>query len=216
MFRGRGSSSSSGPSSGVPAGNRDRQLAALIAIATIPGALLGALFAASVEDTFERPVLAALLLGVTGWALLSAESHYEERKEKPRPESALNVLDATLIGFAQATAMLPGISRSGTTIATGLWRGIDREAAREVLVPAGHPDHARRDHREDSRHDQGRNVGQRRRDGARRAASAVTGRARDRGDARAREAARAEAVRRVLLLRADRGFAHRARARLSR
>ena len=114
---------------GGPGRERDRHLAALIAIATIPGALLGAIFAASVEDTFERPVLAALLLGVTGWALLSAESHYEGRKEKPRPEGSLNVLDATLIGFAQATAVLPGISRSGTTIATSLWRGIDREAA---------------------------------------------------------------------------------------
>lgn len=114
---------------GGPGGALDRQLAAMIAIATIPGALLGALFAANVEDTFERPVLATLLLGVTGWALLSSESYFEARKEKPRREGDLNVLDATLIGFAQATAVLPGISRSGMTISTGLWRGVERETA---------------------------------------------------------------------------------------
>lgn len=107
----------------------DRRLAWLIVIGTVPGAVLGGVFASQVETTFERPVLAALLLGVTGWALISAESAFEERKAEPRPEGALTPLDAGLIGLAQATAVLPGISRSGTTIATGLWRGIGRETA---------------------------------------------------------------------------------------
>lgn len=107
----------------------DRRLAGLIVIGTIPGAVLGGIFASRVETTFERPVLATLLLGVTGWALLSAESAFEERKEAPREEGSLTPLDAGLIGVAQATAILPGISRSGSTIATGLWRGISRETA---------------------------------------------------------------------------------------
>ena len=107
----------------------DRRLAWLIVIGTVPGAVLGAVFASRVETTFERPVLATLLLGVTGWALLSAESAYEERKEEPREEEAITAMDAGLIGLAQATAILPGISRSGSTIATGMLRGISREAA---------------------------------------------------------------------------------------
>ncbi|MGH2785079.1 MAG: undecaprenyl-diphosphate phosphatase [Actinomycetota bacterium] len=107
----------------------DRRLAALIVIGTIPGALLGALLASQVEDTFERPVLATLFLGITGWILISAETHYEERKTAPRTEGTLTPVDAGLIGIAQATAILPGISRSGTTIATGLWRGVNREDA---------------------------------------------------------------------------------------
>ena len=114
---------------GGPGRAPDRRLAGLIVIGTVPGAVLGGIFASRVETTFERPVIATLLLGVTGWALLSAESAYEERKEAPRTEGALTPLDAGLIGLAQATAVLPGISRSGTTIATGMWRGIGRETA---------------------------------------------------------------------------------------
>lgn len=114
---------------GGPGRERDRHLAALIAVATIPGALFGALLTSVVEDSVERPVLAAVLLGVTGWALLSSESYFEQRKEKPRQEGSLNMLDATLIGVAQATAVFPGISRSGATIAAGLWRGVERETA---------------------------------------------------------------------------------------
>lgn len=114
---------------GGPGREPDRRLAGLIVIGTVPGAVLGGVFASRVETTFERPVLATLLLGVTGWALLSAESAYEQRKEEPRPEGSLTPMDAGLIGLAQATAILPGISRSGTTIATGMWRGISRETA---------------------------------------------------------------------------------------
>jgi undecaprenyl-diphosphatase len=114
---------------GGPGREPDRRLAGLIVIGTVPGAVLGGIFASRVETTFERPVIAILLLGVTGWALLAAESSYEERKEEPRPEGALTPMDAGLIGLAQATAILPGISRSGTTIATGMLRGISRETA---------------------------------------------------------------------------------------
>ena len=107
----------------------DRKLGGFIVIGTVPAAVLGAVFASRVDSTFERPVVATLLLGVTGWALLSAESIYEERKEEPRPEGSLTAADAALIGLAQGVAILPGVSRSGSTIATGMWRGISREAA---------------------------------------------------------------------------------------
>ena len=110
-------------------GEPDRKLAWLIVIGTIPGAVLGAVFSSQVESAVERPVIAALLLGVTGWALLAAETAFEEREAEPRTEEQINLVDAGLIGLAQATAILPGISRSGTTIATGLFRGIGREAA---------------------------------------------------------------------------------------
>ncbi|MGH2726453.1 MAG: undecaprenyl-diphosphate phosphatase [Actinomycetota bacterium] len=107
----------------------DRKLAWLIVIGTIPGAAIGGVFSSQIESTFDRPVVAALLLGVTGWALLAAETAFEEREAEPRSEEQITRADAGLIGLAQATAILPGISRSGTTIATGLFRGISREAA---------------------------------------------------------------------------------------
>lgn len=114
---------------GGPGREPDRRLAGLIVIGTLPAAVVGAVLANRVETTFERPVLATLLLGVTGWLLFSAESAYEERKEEPRPEGSLTPMDAGFIGLAQAASILPGISRSGTTIATGMWRGLTREAA---------------------------------------------------------------------------------------
>lgn len=107
----------------------DRRLAWLIVIGTVPGAVIGAIFSSQVESAVERPVVAALLLGVTGWALLAAETKFEEHEGEPRTEEQITRVDAGLIGLAQASAILPGISRSGTTIAMGLFRGINREDA---------------------------------------------------------------------------------------
>lgn len=106
-----------------------RRMFLLIVLGTIPAALVGGLLESWVNDSLERPVLAAILLGVNGWALLSAESAYEDRMEKPRGEEGLRPLDALVVGAAQATAIAPGISRSGMTIASGMAMGVSREAA---------------------------------------------------------------------------------------
>jgi undecaprenyl-diphosphatase len=82
-----------------------------------------------IESVFERPVVASFLLGVNGWLLLTAESHYEERDKEPRGEDTVDTADAITVGLAQTTALLPGISRSGTTISAGMLRGLSREAA---------------------------------------------------------------------------------------
>lgn len=107
----------------------DRRLVLLLAIGTLPAALVGGIFSSRIESSFERPVLVSFLLGVTGWALLSVESAYEDRKEPARGEDALRPADSAGIGVAQAISVLPGISRSGSTIAAGMALGISREAA---------------------------------------------------------------------------------------
>lgn len=107
----------------------DRRLIKLLAIATVPAAVAGGVLNGFFESSFERPVLAAFLLGVTGYFLMSAETRAEAREEEPKTEEALEPADAGVIGLAQAVAILPGISRSGATIVAGMRRGFDRAAA---------------------------------------------------------------------------------------
>lgn len=110
-------------------GGAERRTLGLLAIGTIPAAVLGGVAGSRIEGAFERPVLVSLLLGVTGWALLSAEGSLEARSEEPRGEDSIGAVDAGVVGVAQAAAILPGISRSGSTIAAGMARGLSRDAA---------------------------------------------------------------------------------------
>jgi undecaprenyl-diphosphatase len=108
----------------------DRRVVGLIVVATVPAAIVGGIFSSQVGRVFERPVVISMLLAVTAWILFSAESAYEERdQEKARDERMMTGLDAAAIGGAQAVAILPGVSRSGSTIAAGMFRGFSREAA---------------------------------------------------------------------------------------
>jgi len=108
----------------------DRRFVGLIAIGTIPAAIVGAVFHSQVDRAFERPVAISFLLAVTAWILFSAESRYEAQDQgKTRDERMMMTIDAVAIGGAQAIAILPGISRSGSTIAAGMFRGLSRETA---------------------------------------------------------------------------------------
>jgi undecaprenyl-diphosphatase len=90
----------------------------LIVLATIPAALAGYLAEDFVEELFGTPRIASVLLIVTGLILVVSERL--GRKLKGLTE--LSVRDAVWIGLAQAAAIAPGLYRSGTTIAAGLWR----------------------------------------------------------------------------------------------
>jgi undecaprenyl-diphosphatase len=96
-----------------------------IILGTIPAALAGVFLKDFFESVFAAPAAVAALLIVTGFILALAERFSEPWRELPD----LLWLDAVLIGIAQAVAILPGISRSGATISTGLWRGLNREQA---------------------------------------------------------------------------------------
>lgn len=101
------------------------RLAWYVVLGTVPAAVLGYLLEDFFERLFARPVAAAAFLLVT--AALLAASEYRGRRE--RDLNTLTLLDALLIGLGQAVAILPGISRSGATIATGLARNLKREPA---------------------------------------------------------------------------------------
>lgn len=97
----------------------------LLILATIPGALIGAVGENTFEALFGAPAWAAGFLLVT--ALILAIS--EKLGQRTRGEDSLRWWEALLIGLAQGVAIAPGISRSGATIAMGLVLGLRRPAA---------------------------------------------------------------------------------------
>lgn len=102
-----------------------RRLFFFIALATLPGALAGLLLEKAAETLFRSPALVATTMGSVGLLLLWAE----RAGRRLRDIRALTLADAILIGLSQALAVVPGVSRSGITMTTGLFRGLDREAA---------------------------------------------------------------------------------------
>jgi undecaprenyl-diphosphatase len=114
-------------SSDAPSGDGSPQarLAWWIILATIPAALMGALWQDQFEALFDSPIRVAVLLLVTGvWLVLA-----ERLGRKERQAEGLHWWQALLVGVAQGLAIAPGISRSGATIGAGLLLGLRREAA---------------------------------------------------------------------------------------
>ena len=107
----------------------------LLVLATIPAGLVGVLGRDWLETVFDRPIIAASLLIVTGFLVYSIR-FTAPAASQPEPSAS----QATAIGVAQALAILPGISRSGSTVAVGAWRGVEPVAAAEfsflLSVPA--------------------------------------------------------------------------------
>ena len=104
----------------------ERLLLWFLAIATIPGAIAGKLLEHSAEDYFREHIfLIAGALIVVALLMWWGEKVGELRK----PLTGINFADALIVGCAQAFALLPGVSRSGSTITAGLFRNMTREAA---------------------------------------------------------------------------------------
>ena len=101
-----------------------RRLVGLLIISTIPAALAGLLLEEQIENLFDSLLAVGIALIVTGLILLSV-NWLAGRKEQRQTTA----FDALLIGTAQVVALVPGISRSGTTIAAGLARGLHRDWA---------------------------------------------------------------------------------------
>lgn len=96
-----------------------------LVVATLPVVAVALLFRKQIEQVFQSSLFVGLMLIITGTILFFSDR--PRRKGKELQE--LTPLDSALIGAGQAFAILPGISRSGTTIALGLIRGLDRENA---------------------------------------------------------------------------------------
>ena len=110
---------------GDPDLRSNRSLLWYMVAATIPIGIFGYLFNKQAETTWRQPdVIAAMMIGVGGilwWA--------ERVGRKQKDLGHLTFLDAMAIGVAQVLSIVPGTSRSGITIAAGLFRNLDRSSA---------------------------------------------------------------------------------------
>lgn len=99
----------------------------LIIAASIPGGLLGILFGKYIENIFRNPVFMAINLFIFALVLYWADT----RSSKGKNIRGANFKEILLIGFSQALAIFPGVSRSGATISASLLLGFKRtDAAR--------------------------------------------------------------------------------------
>jgi undecaprenyl-diphosphatase len=103
------------------------KMALMIVIGSIPTAILGFLFAGIADSLFASGMITGMMLIVTGLLLWltrrTGASVDRARSDRLTPKNAL------IIGIVQGVAIIPGISRSGSTISIGLLLGIDREMA---------------------------------------------------------------------------------------
>ena len=103
----------------------DRNLAFFIIIGSLPAVGVGLGFEEQIISLFSSILMIGAMLIVTGIALFLAESLPRSAQGKEQ----VGASNALIIGLAQAAAIIPGISRSGSTISAALLRGIDGETA---------------------------------------------------------------------------------------
>lgn len=104
---------------------QDYRIAWLVILGSIPIGVLGVLFKHQIQTSGRNLWVIATNLIVFGLVLATAE-HYGSQR---RPLQQLTVTDGVVMGFAQAMALVPGVSRSGGTISAGLFLGLTRPAA---------------------------------------------------------------------------------------
>lgn len=118
-----------------PFATTEARLGWLIALGSVPAVVLGLLFATALEEVFSEPAAAAAFLLVTAGLLVGGEKMLSGSKMPAQ----MNWKDALTIGSFQAFALLPGVSRSGSTIVGGLIRGLDRPTATRFSFLLGVP-----------------------------------------------------------------------------
>ena len=127
----------------------DERLAWLIIVASIPAGLFGLIFEHQLRTLTAKPEIAAIFLTVNGVILIAAERFRRRAevrelalREGAKPDGArelatLEYREALLVGVAQSTALVAGISRDGITMGTGLARGLDHsDSARFAFLLA--------------------------------------------------------------------------------
>lgn len=123
--------------------NPELWLLFLLIIGTVPAAIFGVFLADFFENLFKEPALVSINLLITAAILIYGEwatrhittktvldiDASENIDKSDLPTRRISKVDALAIGFAQAFSILPGISRSGSTIAAGMARGLDRNTS---------------------------------------------------------------------------------------
>lgn len=124
-----------GIQTGRPLASDESRLGWYIVAGSIPAAVAGLTLEDFFESVFGEPVFAAAFLLATAGLLVVAERLYSGHKEL----AEMKAVDAIIVGLFQMLALLPGISRSGSTITGGLWRGLDRATSARFSFLLGIP-----------------------------------------------------------------------------
>lgn len=98
------------------------RLSLYVLLSMVPTGIVYVLFKDTLEAAFSDPRLVCGMLLVTGTVLLLA-------KLRPNPQGHLTPLKTLFVGLAQSAALIPGISRSGSTICTAIYQNVDRKEA---------------------------------------------------------------------------------------
>lgn len=110
---------------GSPFGNQDRKLAWYLIAGTLPAVIVGLLFEKTVEEQLRSPLITVFTLTILAVLLLVAE----RTGKQSRTVEKFGWTDSISIGISQAIALIPGVSRSGITMTTALFRNSTRTAA---------------------------------------------------------------------------------------
>ena len=128
---------------GVMAGTVSRGLAALVVVATVPAGLAALAFGRYIETALRWPLLIAFTTAFWGIVMLVADrragSAARTGTSASDPLESVGWARGMAVGLAQALALIPGTSRSGITITTGLFAGLDRATAARYSFLLGIP-----------------------------------------------------------------------------
>ncbi|MGI6120398.1 MAG: undecaprenyl-diphosphatase UppP [Desulfosporosinus sp.] len=102
----------------------DKRIFWYLILATIPGGLFGLAFENQAETIFRAPLLIGIMMITMGILLYWADKRHQVRKM-----NTMNLADAIWIGLSQALAIIPGVSRSGSTMTMARFLGLTREDA---------------------------------------------------------------------------------------
>ena len=112
----------------LPASDPDARMGWIVIFGTIPIGVLGLLFQDAIETKLRNLYIVAVVLAlfavILGWA--------DRKSKRTKSLEKMTLGDGVLVGFGQAMALIPGVSRSGGTITVGLLLGYTRDAAARV------------------------------------------------------------------------------------
>lgn len=106
----------------------------IIAVATLPAVVIGLSFNDLIDEWFRSTQSVALMMFLVGFVLFTCEMLPKVKKKKKS-----SLLEGFIIGCAQSIALIPGVSRSGCTIAAAMFQGIERHAAAKFSFLLGTP-----------------------------------------------------------------------------
>ena len=102
-----------------------------LAVAFVPAAVMGLLFSKQIKTYLFNPVTVAVMLVLGGFFILWVEKRQQLHQPKVSGVDNMRIRDALVVGCAQVFALIPGTSRSGSTIMGGMLWGLERKTATE-------------------------------------------------------------------------------------